>query len=109
MHNDVIYLLSTENQINEVGDMIETTKKTMRLAKVKSIGQSEFYQAQAQGLKPEIKFVLADCLDYEGQEELIYNNIRYKILRTFKAEDKNEIEIVCHAGIRAEVVNDGNS
>lgn len=109
MYNEVIYLLTTQNTTNEVGDQIEVQEKTMRFAKLKSIGQSEFYQAQANGLKPELKFVLADCLDYEGQEEVIYNNFRYKVLRTFKPEDKNEIEIVCYGGVRLEVVEDGNS
>jgi len=109
MYNDIIYLLSTQRTTNEVGDQIETMVKTMRFAKLKSIGQSEFYQAQSTGLKPEIKFVLADYLDYEGQEEVIHNNFRYKVLRTFKPEDKNEIEIVCYGGVRLEVVKDGDS
>ena len=108
MYNEVIYLLSTHTIINDVGDTIETPEKAMRFARIKSIGQSEFYQAQAQGLKPEIKFVLADHLDYDNQDEIIYNNFRYKVLRTFRTE-KNEIEIVCHGGIRLEVVSNGNS
>ena len=107
MYNEVIYLLSTQSKTNDVGDMVETTEKAMRFAKLKSIGQSEFYQAQALGLKPEIKFALADYLDYDNQEEVIYNNFRYKVLRTFR--NGNEIEIVCYGGIRLEVVNDGDS
>lgn len=107
MHNEVIYLLTTQSNVNDVGDQIETMEKSMRFAKIKSIGQSEFYQAQAQGLKPEIKFVLADYLDYDNQEEVIYNNFRYKVLRTFRTG--NEIEIVCYGGIRMEVVSDGDS
>ena len=107
MYNEVIYLITTQRTTNDVGDQIETQDKAMRFAKIKSIGQSEFYQAQAQGLKPEIKFVLADYLDYENQEEVIYNNFRYKVLRTFRTG--NEIEIVCYGGIRLEVVNDGDS
>lgn len=107
MFNEVIYLVSKTHTTNEVGDPVEIIEKSMRLAKLKSIGQSEFYQAQAQGLKLEIKFVLADYLDYNDQEEIIYNNFRYKVLRTFRTE-KNEIEITCYGGIR-EVVKNGNS
>jgi hypothetical protein len=77
----------------------------MRFAKLKSIGQTEFYQAQAQGLKPELKFVLPDYLDYDNQEYIVYNNFRYKVLRTFRTG--NEIEIVCYGGVRLEVVPDG--
>lgn len=109
MYNEVIYLLSTKHATNEVGDQIETLEKMPRFARLKSIGQMEFYQAQAQGLKPEIKFVLPDYLDYDNQEEVIYNNFRYKVLRTFRAENGSEIEIVCYGGVRLEVVNDGDS
>lgn len=102
MYNELIYLVSKQRTKNEVGDMIETTEKSMRLAKIKSIGQSEFYQAQAQGLKPEIKFVLADYLDYNNQESVVYNDFLYKVLRTFRTG--NEIEIVCYGGVRMEVL-----
>ena len=81
MYDEVIYLLTTQNVTNEVGDQIEQQEKTMRFAKLKSIGQTEFYQAQANGLKPELKFVLADFLEYEGQEEgTFYFNKFYKQL-----------------------------
>lgn len=102
MYNEVIYLVAKTSTTNNVGDQIKTEERTMRFAKLKSIGQSEFYQAQAIGLKPEIKFVLPDYLDYNNQEEIIYNGFRYKVLRTFRTG--NELEIVCYGGVRAEVV-----
>ena len=107
MYNEVIILRSYESTINNVGDRVETPKDAMRFAKIKSIGQSEFYQAQAQGLRPEIKFIISDYLDYENQEEVIHNNFRYKVLRTYRSG--NEIEIVCYGGVRLEVVSDGSS
>lgn len=107
MYNDVIFLISTQKTKNKVGDLIEERIKTMRFAKVKSIGQSEFYQAQAQGMKPEIKFVFADYLDYDNQEEVVYNNFVYKVLRTYR--QGNEMEIVCYGGVRLEVVENGDS
>lgn len=107
MFNEVIYLSTKNSQINNVGDRIQTEERVLRLAKIKSIGQSEFYQAQAQGLKPEIKFVLADYLDYNNQEEVIYNGFRYKILRTFRTG--SELEIVCYGGIRLEVAENAST
>lgn len=107
MYNELIYLESRQSDVNDVGDSIERSELTMRLAKLKSIGQSEFYQAQAQGLKPELKFVLADFLDYGYQEYVIYNGFRYKVLRTYRTG--NEIEIVCYGGVRLEVASNGNS
>lgn len=107
MYNEVIYLSAKKSQINNVGNRIQTEGRVLRLAKIKSIGQSEFYQAQAQGLKPEIKFVLADYLDYNNQEEVIYNGFRYKILRTFR--NGSELEIVCYGGIRLEVAENAST
>lgn len=109
MYNEIIYLVTKTTETNKVGDSIKKEEKKMRFAKLKSIGQSEFYQAQGQGLKPELKLVLPDILDYEGQEEVIYNNFRYKVLRTFKPDNTNEIEIVCYGGIRLESVQNGDS
>lgn len=107
MFNELIYLVSTIKTKNNVGDMVVNESKVARFAKIKSIGQSEFYQAQAQGLKPEIKFVISDYLDYENQQFVIHNNFRYKVLRTFRSG--NEIEIVCYGGVKMEVVENGDS
>lgn len=107
MFNEVIYLSAKKSTTNKIGDQIETEEQVLRLAKIKGIGQTEFYQAQAQGLKPEIKFVLPDYLDYNNQEEVIYNGFRYKILRTFRTG--TELEIVCYGGVRMEVAANGNS
>lgn len=104
MYNEVIFLVSKKKDFNEIGDKIETEERAQRFAKIKSIGQSEFYQAQAQGLKPEIKFVIADYLDYNNEKEVIYNNYRYKVLRTYRTES-NELEIVCHSGVNMKEVD----
>lgn len=106
MYDELIYLVSTNKEKNNVGDMIVNEIKVPRFAKLKSIGQSEFYQAQAQGLKPEIKFVISDYLDYDNQEIVIHNNFRYKVLRTFRTG--NEIEIICYGGVKMEVVENGD-
>lgn len=69
-------------------------------AEMKSVGQSEFYQAQTAGKKPEIKFVITDYMDYQGQKYLIHNGIRYSILRTYQVKGSRELEITCYGGVR---------
>jgi SPP1 family predicted phage head-tail adaptor len=79
---------------NDMGDTIENSPKPRQVfANKKSIGQSEFYQAAATGLKPEIKFEVR-TIEYEGERILEFNNSNYTILRTY---DKNgEItELIC--------------
>ena len=68
-------------------------------AEIKSIGQNEFYQAQTAGKKPEIKFKITDYMDYREQRYLIYNGVRYNILRTYRTGN-NELEITCYGGVR---------
>ena len=54
------------------------------VATLRSIGQSEFYQAHAAGYKPELKFVLADYLDYNGEDLVKHDGTLYRDLRTFR-------------------------
>lgn len=101
MYNEVLYLVSYEpsENVDEYGDVVLTEKRTRRFTKIKSVSQSEFYQAQTAGLKPEFKIELADYLDYDGQEEVIYKDKRYKVLRTYRT-DANSIELTLYGGVR---------
>jgi len=102
MCNEVITLKQESTTVNEYGDRVKTYTSRNVYAEVKSVGQSEFYQAQATGLKPEIKFVIADYLDYQGEKVISYcpfNGVTedYTVLRTYR--NKVNLEIVCKRGI----------
>lgn len=102
MYDSVITLVSEVPTIDEYGDPVMTSTSRQVFAELKSIGLSEFYQAQAVGLKPEIKFVIADYLDYNNEETIIYTPYNgteevYKVLRTYR--QNNSLEIVCKRGI----------
>jgi SPP1 family predicted phage head-tail adaptor len=102
MYDSIIKLVAQTTSVNEYGDSVVTETARSIFAEVKSIGQSEFYQAQAVGMKPEIKFVIADFADYEGEEILRYapfggTEETYKIIRTYRT--KMALEIVCKRGI----------
>ena len=102
MYDAIIYFGDTKGGIENdaYGDPLQIDdRSTPVFAAVRSIGQTEFYQAQTAGMKPECKFIIADCLDYSGQEFLFYNGTRYKILKTYRT-DRNELEITCYGGVR---------
>lgn len=101
MYNEIIYLVEQvwTGKMDSYKDPVKEPEYTELFAEVKSIGQKEFYQAQTAGAKPEIKFVIPDYLDYSGQQQLVYGDIRYQILRTYRTE-KNELEITCYGGVR---------
>ena len=102
MYDEAIYLLKETETTDEYGDATKTYTGTQVYAQIKSIGQSEFYQAQAVGFKPEIKFVLADFCDYQGQELIKYTHYGqeeqiYTVIRTYRQD--TTLEIVCKKGI----------
>ena len=53
---------------------------------VKSIGQTEAYQAMGIGLNPELKVILAHDFEYEDERLCELDGKRYEILRTYVTE-----------------------
>lgn len=98
-----IYLIESENSTSdEKGDIISFSKERKVLAHISSIKQSEFYQAQANGLKPEITFIIRS-FEYSGEMAIRQGKKKYKLLRSFNRSDGNT-ELVCIG-----VVNNGST
>lgn len=102
MYNEVITLVAEAKAPDEYGDLQATETTSEVFATLKSITQSEFYQAQAAGFKPEVKFVIADYLDYHDEQVIRYAPFgepehEYRVLRTYR--DGNQLEIVCKRGV----------
>lgn len=58
-----------------------------------SVRLSEFYQAAASGLKPEIVLVLANFADYEGEKVVLFEGKEYTVLRTYRRPDRDSLEL----------------
>lgn len=102
MYNEAIKLVKEVKTVNLYGDTVVTTTERTVFAEVQSIGTVEFYQAQAIGLRPEIKFIIADYLDYKGEQALKYTPFAgveqmYSIIRTYR--NGNQLEITAKRGI----------
>ena len=82
---------------NEMGDVIEESgSPRMVFANKISIRQSEFYQAHALGLKPNIAFEVR-TEEYQEEENLSYNEKKYRIIRTY---EKGEFtELICEGAV----------
>lgn len=59
----------------------------------RSIGMKEFYSASSTDYRPELKLVLADYLDYNGETLADYNGTRYRILRTYRTGQELELTL----------------
>ena len=97
--NDVIELECVNyKESDDIGDVVKGEAYWNRIyAKKKSITQSEFYQAQAQGFKPELKFEI-NSFEYEDNKKIRYKGRIYKILRTYEVSSE-KMEIVCIGNI----------
>jgi SPP1 family predicted phage head-tail adaptor len=89
----VIYLISVTTSENDIGDPIETPVKRQTFAEKKSVRQSEFYQAAATGLKPELTFVIWSR-EYGGEQKLEYDGKTYTIIRTY-SKNGELVELIC--------------
>lgn len=103
MYDQVIKLIGTTTTTDEYADKVSVETERTVFAELKSVGQSEFYQAHAVGLKPELKFVLADYMDYQNEKLLKFKDFNdkeeqlYTIIRTYRAG--TELELVCKRGV----------
>lgn len=102
LFRDVVKLISNTVTENDIGDPVEVPVKREVFADKQSIRQSEFYQAAATGLRPELMFVVRS-IDYEGEPKLKYNGKEYTIIRTYD-KDGELTELVCQG-----VVNRANA
>lgn len=102
MWRDIILLVDETFSDNGMGDMISSKTKKQVFANKKSIRQSEFYQASANGLKPELMFEIRFA-DYSSEKIVEYNAKQYSIIREFSKNDEI-VELVCEG-----VVNHGNA
>lgn len=93
MWRDVITLQAESMTINEYGDRVFDKTQVSVFANKKSIRQSEFYQAFASGLKPELMFEVRS-VDYEGQPTLVHDLKEYVIIRTY-SQNGEITELVC--------------
>ena len=93
MYDAVGYLISEVDTVNGIGDPITTPTERLVYVDEKSIRQSEFYQAQAVGLRPELMFEMR-LSAYQKEPRFKYEGVTYDIIRTYK-KNRDFIEIIC--------------
>ena len=91
--SEVLTLIHQTPGVDDCGDPVVAETAREVFAGLSSIGQKEFYQAHAVGLQPELKFVLADCLDYDNETLVEHNGQRYRVLRTYRKGQELELTV----------------
>ena len=85
MKANVVTLIGENPAAHGVGVDPDETRREV-FCTVKSIGQTEAYQAMGIGLNPELKVILPHDFEYEGEGVCELDGVRYDILRTYVTE-----------------------
>ena len=94
-YSEIIYLISTVKTEDEIGNIINSSETSTKCyAKKQSVKTNEFYSAVEVGLTPSCEFVIKR-LNYNGEEEVEWNDERYQVIRTIDPKNKFDIVLVC--------------
>ncbi len=94
-YTEIIYLINEVLGEDEIGNVeVSSSTSSKCYAKKQSVRTNEFYDATMVGLSPSCEFVVKR-LNYNGQNELEWNNERYEVIRTVDPKNKFDIVLVC--------------
>lgn len=94
MQDWTIKLISNQYVIDEIGNQkLQTSYIEVPIIEIQDVFQSEFYNASQQGLKPSLRVMISN-LNYNDEEELVYMNKYYSIIRVDRLDNEN-IALVC--------------
>lgn len=89
---EVISLISENPEAHGVfGATSETSREVF--AEIRSVGYNEFYAAKSAGIEPSIVFVLTDYMEYGDEKIVLFDNKRYRVVRTYT--NGQTIELTC--------------
>lgn len=74
-------------------EIFETKETLVPIINVEKVWKNEFYKANEQGLRPSIRIKLSS-LNYNDEEELIYMDKNYTVIRT-DGDNEDEVILVC--------------
>lgn len=99
MRDIACILLSTTIVQDSIGNEIEQTqKRQIPLIKVEDVYSKEFYEANQQGFKPSLRLRIS-VLNYNNEEELIYMDKTYSIIR-IQEPTADEIVLICERKVK---------
>ena len=94
-YSEIVYLISKTIGEDEIGNITSSLSAEKKIyAKKQSVRTNEFYNATMTGLTPSVEFVIKR-LNYNGEDELVWNNTTYEVIRTIDQKNKYDIVLVC--------------
>jgi hypothetical protein len=82
---DIGYLMTKTNTLDKFNKPKPSYTETEVYCNKKSVGRTEFYQATAQGLKPEL---IVEVKQYNGADHFKLNDKVYRIIRSYTRNEE---------------------
>lgn len=79
-----IYLITETRSQNAIGEWVSVETQRKVYANVKSVTQTEYFNASQIGLNPDYKFTMF-APDWNGEMIVEYNGYRYSVYRVYVA------------------------
>ena len=82
------------------GEKIPTGKSEREIPIIdeESVYANEFYEGNELGYKPSLRLIIS-TLNYQNEDELVYMNTEYSIIRTQK-KNEDELILVCERKVK---------
>lgn len=93
MFDEIAYLCSSVITQDEYLNEKEVFREREVFVEPRSVGTSEFYRAATTDFHPDIKLVLADYYDYEGEKVVRYDGKLYDVIRTYERYNRLELTL----------------
>lgn len=88
-----VTLISQTYEQDEIGNQIPVESETTVLCGKRSVGRSEFYNAAANGMRPELVLVIHGY-EYHDEKVVRFEGAKYNVVRSY-ATTFEEIELTC--------------
>lgn len=94
-YSEIIYLITESIGEDDIGNNTSSLTSSKKCyAKVQTVRTNEFYSAVEVGMTPSVEFVIKK-LNYNGEEEIEWNNKKYSVIRVVEPKNKFDIVLVC--------------
>jgi hypothetical protein len=82
---DVIYLIAEDPEAHGVYEEVNETERMVYVT-ILSVGMTEAYTAMSAGLAPDLRFLIREAADYQGEKKCWFQGVLYDIIRTYQKE-----------------------
>ena len=94
-----LFLATTEYSKDSIGQEVEVNVlREVPIIRVEDIYSTEFYEANTQGYKPELRLVIS-AIEYNNEQELTYGDTIYNVIRT-QTPNIDEIVLICERKLK---------